>query len=243
MVNYYENFDELFLLYQEAKKYAFENAKQFDEQKAATITYSTPSLLLGLHTPSLLLGIGYSKSFKKGRRLSSPGERQDYLSYEYDENGKLFKIIDHGDSLKFFYCVFEQNGFQWAIPLYKSDNHYCPYPYYTKISKWNSDGKISIFAQITDAELWIEKYAYNIESPNKVICEKWNYVPNLSYSNKSKSIWETGSPAELWIYNLDITDHNKITGKMIEAYERDVSAYRQKPPCLPPPQIHIKSDD
>ena len=82
MVNYYENFDELFLLYQEAKKYAFENAKQFDEQKAATITYSTPSLLLGLHTPSLLLGIGYSKSFKKGRRLSSPGERQDYLSYE-----------------------------------------------------------------------------------------------------------------------------------------------------------------
>ena len=165
------------------------------------------------------------------------------VSVEYDENGKLFKIIDHGDSLKFFYCVFEQNGFQWAIPLYKSDNHYCPYPYYTKISKWNSDGKISIFAQITDAELWIEKYAYNIESPNKVICEKWNYVPNLSHSNKSKSIWETGSPAELWIYNLDITEHNKITGKMIEAYERDVSAYRQKPPCLPPPQIHIKSDD
>ena len=81
-------------------------AKQFDQQKAKTITYSTPSLLLGLHTPSLLLGIGYSKSFKKGRRLSSPGDRQDYLSYEYDEEGKLIRITDHGDSLKYFYCIF-----------------------------------------------------------------------------------------------------------------------------------------
>ena len=243
MENYYESLDKLFLLYQEAKQYALEKAKQFDEQKAATITYSTPSLFLGLHTPSLLLGIGYSKSFKKGKRLSTPGERQDYLSYEYDENGKLFKITDHGDSLKFFYCVFEQNEFQWAIPLYKSDNRYYPYSYYTKISKWNNDGKISIFAQITDYEILIEKYNYDENIPNKVICEKWNYVPNLSHSSKSKSICETGSPAELWIYSLDITDSKKIIGKMLEAYEHDISAYRKKPPCLPPPQIHIKSDD
>ena len=243
MDNYYENFDELFLLYQEAKKYALEKAKQFDHQKAATITYSTPSLLLGLHTPSLLLGIGYSKSFKKGRRLSSPGNRQDYLTYEYDGNGKLFKITDHGDSLKFFYCIFEQNGFQWAIPLYKSDCHYHSYPYYTKMSKWDNNGRISIFAQIQDSEIWLEKYTYDVEHPSKVICEKWNYIPNLSYSSKAKSISETGSPAELWTYGLDISDTKKITGKMIEAYVHDASAYRLKPPCLPPPQIYIKGDE
>lgn len=239
MENYYKNLDELFLLYQEAKKYALENAKQFDRQKASAITYSTPSLLLGLYTPSLLLGIGYSKSFKKGKKLSSPGDRQDYLSYEYDENGKLFKIIDHGDRLKFFYCIFEQNGFQWAVPLYRSDDHYCPYPYYTKISQWDDAERISMFAQITNSEIWIEKYTYDAESPRKIICEKWKYVPNLSHSSKAKSISETGSPAELWIYRLDISDSGKITGKMTEAYEHDVSAYRQKPPILPPPQIHI----
>ena len=243
MENYYENLDELFLLYQEAKKYALEKAKQFDQQKAKTITYSTPSLLLGLHTPSLLLDIGYSKSFKKGRKLSSPKDRQDYLSYEYDESGKLFKITDYGDGLKFFYCIFEQNDFQWAVPIYKSDDQYYLYPYYTKISKWDDAARISIFAQINNSEIWIEKYTYDVEFTSKVICEKWNYIPNLSHSSKTKTISETGSPAELWIYRLDITNPKKIIGKMIEAYEHDVSAYRQKPPILPPPQIHIKGDN
>ena len=71
------------------------------------------------------------------------------ISTEYDENGKLFKIINHGDRLKFFYCIFEQNGFQWAVPLYKSDDHYCPYPYYTKISQWDNAERISIFAPVS----------------------------------------------------------------------------------------------
>lgn len=243
MKNYYKNFDDLFLLYREAKKYALENAEHFDQLRSASITYSTSSLLLGLHTPSLLLGIGYSKSFKKGRRLASPGNRKDYFSYEYDENGKLFKITDHGDSSKFFYCIFEQNEFQWAVPVYKSDNHYCAYPYYAKMSKWDNEGRISIFAQIRDSVIWLEKYMYDVEAPSKVICEMWNYIPELSHSSKEKSVSETGSPAELWIYNLDITDPKKPTGKMIESYVHDISAYRQKPPCLPPPQIHIKISD
>ena len=70
--------------YQEVKKHILDNADFFANKKAENTTYSTPSLLLGLHTPSLILNIGYSGAFKKGRKLTSPGIRSDYFSYEYD---------------------------------------------------------------------------------------------------------------------------------------------------------------
>ena len=94
-----------------------------------------------------------------------------------------------------------------------------------------------------NAELWIEEYTYPPELQSVAIWKKWYYVPNLSHTSKDKSIAETGSPAQLWIYKLDITNPKKITGKMIESYEYDVSAYRKNPPVLPAPQIHTKTAD
>ncbi len=240
MKNYYQDFDDIMTYYQEALKYALDNADYFANKKSTKITYSTPSLLLGLHTPSLLLNIGYSRAYKKGKKLNNPRNRSDYLSYEYDEEGKLIRITDHGDSLKYFYCVFERNGFEWAIPIYRYEEHFCAYPYYAKATNWDDNGNVSTFIQINNAEMWIEKYTYPSDLQFIAICEQWHYVPNLSHSSKSKSIEESGSPAQLWIYELDITNHKKITGKMIESYVHDISAYRQDPPVLPVPQIHTK---
>ena len=240
MTNHYQELDELMDLYQEVKQYVLANAADFASRNADEIIYSTPSLLLGLHTPSLLLGIGYSKAYKKGKKIKSPGDRTDYLSYEYDANGKLIRITDHGDSLKFFYCILERNGFQWAVPIYRYEDHYAAYPYYAKIAKWDDRGRVLNFAQINNAELWIEKYTYDLDDENTAVCEMWNYVPNLSHSSKDKLVSETGSPAQLWIYRLDLKDPKKLSGELIESYKRDVSAYRRTPPCLPPPQIAYK---
>ena len=80
MENHYQEFDNIMEYYQEAKKYILDNADYFANQKAEKITYSTPSLLLGLHTPSLLLNIGYSGAFKKGRKLNNQRNRSDYFS-------------------------------------------------------------------------------------------------------------------------------------------------------------------
>lgn len=240
MKNYYQEFDDIMTHYQEAKKYALNNADYFSNRKAENITYSTPSLLLGLHTPTLLLKIGYSSAYKKGKKLNNPGTRSDYLSYEYDEDGKLIRITNHGDSYKFFYCIFEQNGFEWAVPIYRNEDKFCDYPYYTKATKWDDNGNVSTFIQINKYSMWIEKYTYPLDKQSVAICEQWEYVPNLSHSSKSKSIEESGSPAQLWIYELDITNHKKITGKMIESYVHDISAYRQDSPALHVPQIHTK---
>ncbi len=243
MNNYYHEFDDIMAYYQEAKKYVLDNAEYFADRKAEKTTYSTPSLLLGLHTPSLLLNIGYSSAFKKGKKLNSPGNRSDYFSYEYNQEGNLIRITDHGDSLKFFYCIFEQNGFEWAIPIYRYKDHFCVYPYYSHATKWDNKGRVLTFIRINNAEMWIEEYTYPPELESVALCQKWQYVPNLSHTSNDKSIAETGSPAQLWIYKLDISNPKIITGKMIESYEHDISAYRQNPPVLHAPQIHTKITD
>ena len=241
MNNYYQEFDLLMDYYHKVRKIVLDNADHLAEKKAEKVIYSTPSALLGLHTPTLLLNIGYSKSFKKGRKLNSPTDRSDYLSYEYDKDGKLLRITDHGDI--FFYCFWEEFGFEWAIPIYRYEDHYYGYPSKAKVSMWDEQGRISVFAQIDNAAMWIEKYSYPTDTPSSAICEQWYYIPDLLHSSKDKSISETGSPAQLWIYRLDITNPKKITGKMIESFERDKSVYRQDPQCRLAPQKHTKISD
>ena len=111
-----------------------------------------------------------------------------------------------------------------------------------QICEWKYDecGRISIYARFDTSQIWLEKYTYPQNNPQSAICEFWNYIPNLSHSSKDKSVSETGSPAQLWIFELALSDSQKINGKLIESYTRDFSAYWQKPPCLPPPQLSYK---
>ena len=109
--------------------------------------------------------------------------------------------------------------------------------------KYYEQGRISIYSRFDTCQIWLERYNYPQNNPQRATCEFWNYVPELSHSSKDKLVSETGSPAQLWVFELDLGDMKKINGKLIEAYKRDFSAYRQKPPILPPPQIHIKGDN
>lgn len=240
VVNHYEEFDELMAYFQEARKYALDHAEFYANLKSDHTVYSTPSsFYYGIHTPSLALSIAYSKSFVKGRKLKAPGNRKEYNSYEYDDNGNLIKISYHGEESNSFCCIFQLNGYEWAVPVYEYNGRYCEC-YKAEIRKYDDRGRILAFAMLDTAQIWMEKYSYPENDPLTAICEHWNYIPKLSHSAKDKAVSETGSPAQLWIYKLNLQDPAKVVGELIEYYKRDTSAYRQKPPCLPPPQISYK---
>ena len=240
MINHYNEFDNLMSCFNDARKYALENAERFENIESNRVDYSTPSdFYYGIHTPSLILKIAYSKSYTKGRKLKNIGNREEYMSYEYDDSDRLIKISEHGENSTTFCCIFQLNDFEWIIPVYKYNNHYCE-RYKAEMRKYDEHGRILIYARFDTAQVWLERYTYSTDNPQNTVCEFWNYIPNLSHSSKNKSVSETGSPAQLWIYKLDLSDPKKVNGELIESYTRDSSAYRQKPPCLPPPQISYK---
>ena len=240
MINHYNEFDNLMSCFNDARKYALENAQRFENIESNRVDYSTPSdFYYGIHTPSLILKIAYSKSYTKGRKLKNIGNREEYMSYEYDDSDRLIKISEHGEKSTTFCCIFQLNDFEWIIPVYKYNDHYCE-RYKAEMRKYDEHGRILIYARFDTAQVWLERYTYSTENPQNAVCEFWNYIPNLSHSSKNKSVSETGSPAQLWIYKLDLSDLKKVNGELIESYTRDSSAYRQKPPCLPPPQISYK---
>ena len=242
MFNYYNEFDDLMSCFNNARKYALENADCFENIKSNRVEYSTPSdFFYGIHTPSLILKIAYSKSYTKGRKLKNIGNREEYMSYEYDASDRLIKISEHGEPSTTFSCIFQLNDFEWIIPIYKYKNCYCEC-YKAEMRKYDEYGRILIYARFDTAQVWLERYTYSKDNPQNAVCEFWNYIPNLSHSSKDKSVSETGSPAQLWIYKLDLSNLKKVNGELIESYTRDSSAYRQKPPCLPPPQISYKKN-
>ena len=240
MMNHYNEFDDFMSYFNDARKYALENAERFENIKSNRVEYSTPSdFYYGIHTPSLILKIAYSKSYTKGRKLKNIDNREEYMSYEYDDSGRLIKISEHGENSTTFCCIFQMNDFEWIIPVYKYKGHYSEW-YRAEMRKYDEYGRILIYARFNTAQVWLEKYTYSQDNPQSAVCEFWNYIPTLSHSSKDKSVSETGSPAQLWIYKLDLSDSKKVNGELIESYTRDSSAYRQKPPCLPPPQISYK---
>ncbi len=240
MINHYQEFDDFMNYFEEARKYALDNAEYFSNIKSDNVVYSTPSdFLFGIHMPSLVLELAYSKSFRKGKIFKNLGDRKEYMSYEYDDRNQLIKISSYDEDSFSFCCIFRLNGFQWAVPVYKYKDHYCEL-YKAEMLKYDEHGRISVYALFDTAQIWMEKYTYSQNEPLTAVCEHWNYIPKLSHSSKDKLVSETGSPAELWVYKLDTSDSNKITGELVESYTRDVSAYRQNPPCLPPPQISYK---
>ena len=242
MANHYQEFDDLISCFNDARKYALDNAEYFENIKSSRVEYSTPSdFYYGIQTPSLILKFAYSKQYTKGRKLKNIGKRKEYTSYEFDDADRLIKISDHGENSTTFGCVFQLNGFEWVVPVYQYKDRYCEW-YKAEMRKYDSFGRISLYARFDTSQIWLEKYTYpENDSPN-AICEFWNYIPRLSHSSKDKTVSETGTPAQLWIYALDFSDPEKINGELIESYQRDTSAYRQKPPCLPPPQISYKKD-
>ena len=240
MINHYYEFDDLISCFNNARKYALENADRFENIKSDHVDYSTPSdFFYGIHTPSLILKIAYSKSYTKGRKLKNIGNREEYMSYEYDGSDRLIKISEHGENSTTFCCIFQLNDFEWIIPVYRYKGHYSEW-YKGEMRKYDEHGRILIYARFDTAQVWLERYTYSKDNPQNAVCEFWNYIPNLSHSSKNKSVSETGSPAQLWVFELDLSDLKKVNGELIESYTRDSSAYRQKPPCLPPPQISYK---
>lgn len=222
--NCYSQLDALLQTHQNVQDYVLAHAAELADAPAHKTIYSTPFLLLGLYTPTLLLGIHYSGAYKKGQKLKSSGNRTDYLSYDYDSDGNLLRIMDHGDGLKFFYCIIRHDGLEWAIPIFRNppDGRYCHYPHYSKFTEWDEQGRVVKFGQIRGNDFLLETYRYDVFEQG-ALCDFWHYIPTLAHSCKSTPLSQAGSPADLYRYRLDLTDPKHISGTLLESYTHDHS--------------------
>lgn len=237
-MNHYAEFDALIALGRETVGFVLDHAPELTARPAASVGYSTPSLMLGLHTPSLLLGIGYSSAFRKGRKLRSPGDRTDYISYEYDDAGRLLRIIHHDDSLHYRKCFLARGGWEWSVPIFHSGGAWHEYGYYCTCTRRDERGRVLEFGQLRgDYQLILERYRYAPDG-RSAVCEFWWYTPKLKGSDRSVPVTDTGSPADLHIFELDLTDPKKVRGREIESWTHDQAAFRQDLSLTIAPQVH-----
>ncbi|MBR2048011.1 MAG: hypothetical protein IJ960_05375 [Oscillospiraceae bacterium] len=259
MKNHYSAFDALMEEARQVQALVLQQADQLMAVPAHKTIYSTPSLLLGLHTPTLLLGIHYSGAFKKGRKLRSPGDRTDYLSYDYDADGNLLRITHRGESPPYTHCFFRKDRREWAVPVYqsKTSGQFYHYPYYTFLTEYDRNGRIRYFGMVRGTSLRLEVYRYDIGGPSEALCDYWHYIPELIGSTKAAPLSEAGSPAELWRFQLDLSDPRHIRGVLLESYTQDYSEPRSvaddKPIPMrtfrafpdrqfPPPDLYVHTD-
>ena len=90
MINHYNEFDDLMSCFNNARKYALENAELFENIKSNRVEYSTLSdFYYGIHTPSLILKFAYSKQYTKGRKLKNIGKNLIFSLFYYIINRKF----------------------------------------------------------------------------------------------------------------------------------------------------------
>ena len=245
--------DEMLHEAHQVQKLVQEQAEALAAVPAHRTVYSTPSLLLGLHTPTLLLGIHYSGAFKKGRKLKSPGQRKDYPSYDSDAEGNLLRITHHDGSLPYTHYFYRRSGREWAVPLFRSEtsDQYCFYPYYTFFTEYDPSGRIRYFGMVRGHELRVESYRYDLDSEQFALCDYWQYIPTRIGSVQTAALWETGSPAQLWRFVLDLSDPKHISGKKAASITRDDSArppvtpavfWTEEADALPQPDLYVDMD-
>ena len=217
--NLYQEFDEIInsqmnLLNSVGEKYEelFENVNRNTNQTK----FGTQSMYLGYFCPSLVMDKTVD-GFKRGKLLTNiPTTKSgSYVAYDIDSEGKLLRMQDI-------------NSFRRIIEtyLFKDKDAECSIKFSDKkLSLYDGDstrtiyknGRLKRFDTIGSSHLWSEIYSYNPDSNKKIECRKYYYVPNLKGSKKSVPIGNTGSPAQLYIMDIELDNLGKVV--KIEHYD------------------------
>ena len=143
--------------------------------------------------------------------------------------------------MKYQHCIVRRNGMQWAVPIYHShtDGRWHSYPYDGILTQRDDQGRVKLFGLLRSSSMILEVYHYDPESGNTALCDMWHYIPGLVHSSNTIPVSQTGSPAKLFRYGLDLSTPKKITGSLLASYSRDETAYRTD---AVPPQICFSAD-
>lgn len=234
--NKYTWLDGMLNEYARMKEKALQQGPLLLMASTSQVAYSTPSMYLGLCSASLLTTDTEGFSVKRTRMLRAPGKRKNYIRYEYD-NAHRVNCLYHiqNEKMEYIDVILRDDTTEWVIPLTKSENGYCHYPYYGFMIERLPNEQVKYFAYMDGLAIWCESYRYSTEYAQEIICEKWYYVPQRKGSHPVIPVQRTGSPADLWRYRL-IKEGGKIVRcELIESYTHDNIAVHRMEVV---PQLH-----
>ena len=210
--NIYKEFDEIMNL-QMQKINSIEN--KYNEllenvKRNTTVTkYGTQSMYLGYFCPSLVMDKTVG-GFNKGKLLTNipKSKSGNHVIYDIDCMGKLLRMQ-------------EINSFGTIVETYiirEKENEYSVSFCDKKMTIYNGpsmrtiyeNGILKRFDIIENSSMWSEIYSYNTDSGKKIECKKYYYVPNLKGSEKSIPIGVKGSPAQLFIMDIELDNREKV---------------------------------
>ena len=210
--NLYIEFDEIMNLQKQMLTSAGGKHKKLLEnvQKNTSETkYGTQSMYLGYFCPSLVMDKTVG-GFKKGKlQKDIPRNKSgSYAVYDIDSNGKLLRmqeINSHGTIVETF--IIQDNNTEFSVNF--SEKKLTVYHGATTRTIYEN-GKLVRFDIIDNSYMWSEIYTYNFDNNRKVECKRYYYVPNLKGSTKSVPIGMKGSPAQLFIMDIELDNQGKV---------------------------------
>ena len=210
--NRYNEFDEI-MNSQKQKMNSVENKyKELLENVKRNTTetkYGTQSMYLGYFCPSLVMDKTVG-GFKKGKLLTNipKSKSGNYVIYDIDSEGKLLRMQDinsYGTIVETY--IIKEKETEYIVNFSEK-----------KLTTYNGpsmrtiyeNGILKRFDIIENSSIWSEIYSYNPDSNQKIECRKYYYVPNLKGSDKSIPVGKKGSPAQLFIMDIDLDNQKKV---------------------------------
>lgn len=210
--NIYSEFDEIMKLQMSVLSSVgvkYDELLEHVKRNTCEIKYGTQNMHLGYFCPSLVMDKTVG-GFKKGKlQTTIPKSKSgSYVIYDIDKDGKLLRIqaVNSFGTIVETYIV-KENNVEYGVKF--SDK---------KLTLHNGastrtiyeNGRLKRFDIIDSSYMWSEIYLYNPNNNQKVVCEKYYYVPNLKGSKKSIPVGAAGSPAQLFIMNIDLDNQGKV---------------------------------
>jgi hypothetical protein len=208
----YSEFDEIMNLQKQVMNSAGEKYKELLEnvkRNTSATKYGTQNMYLGYFCPSLVMDkiVG---GFKKGKLQTNIPKNKSgsYVVYDIDSEGKLLRMQDinsYGTIVETY--IVKENDAEFSIKF--SDKKLTIHDGPSTRTMYEN-GKLKRFDIIDNSYMWSEIYLYNADNSQKVECRKYYYVPNLKGSDKSIPLGIKGSPAKLFIMDIELDNQERV---------------------------------
>lgn len=171
--------------------------------------YGTQNMYLGYFCPSLVMDKTVG-GFKKGKlQTNIPKNKSgDFVIYDIDSQGRLLRMQDinsYGTIIETY--IVKENDTEFSVKF--SDKQLNLYHGDTTRTIFEN-GRLKRFDIIDNLCMWSEIYSYNPDNNKKIECRKYYYVPNLKGSKKTIPIGIKGSPAQLFIMDIELDSQERV---------------------------------
>jgi hypothetical protein len=215
----YKEFDEIMHLQKQVLDSSGETYNGLLENvKRHTIEtkYGTQNMYLGYFCPSLVMDKTVS-GFKRGRIQNDIPKTKsgDYVVYDIDIEGRLLRIQDinsFGTVVETY--IIRENNTEYSVQFSDGQLTFYNGPSTRTIYE---KGKVKRFDIIDNSSMWSEIYKFNPENNYRIECSTYYYVPNLKGADKAIPIGTKGSPARLYLMDIELNKQEKVV--KIEHFE------------------------